>query len=358
MILDVSWFSTHVIGSLLAPDTADFQNSLRSLCGSGPASKDLIQRTLEKWIKTDETIDLLCNLEICYPLPEQPGMYQFPAFIREERPHHVWSENPTMKIYAGRRLKCEKKIDIILPGTMPFIQSHVRSVPRLSEPLVWQGGLLIKRRVNDRSLEGMIVLQDHEKAIDFIVRGSEHSEGECKTLLNDLMTAGKEILDKRSPGSNFSLWYISSSELKKLKDNPCSHESKTVDETIKIPEQSTRATVYKEEIEDSLEDLLALPDDHFTLLPYETRCTISDCLKKDSDGRAALAKVLVPKSGDRLRCDSAEKLLAIWSKYLEATTKRFADAARASGLLYLLLILKDCSAIKLCEEEVSNALSL
>ena len=81
MILDVSWFSTHVIGPLLAPDTADFRISLRGLCESGPASKDLIQRTLEKWIKIDETIDLLCNLEICYPLPEHnqaciSGVYQ------------------------------------------------------------------------------------------------------------------------------------------------------------------------------------------------------------------------------------------------------------------------------------------
>ncbi|XP_065835188.1 death-associated protein kinase 1-like isoform X2 [Oscarella lobularis] len=358
VILDLCWLSNNVIGPLVSPE--DFPISLE--CVSGTASKKAIRTVLEnfnkrEWDNIDDTISLLCNLEICYPFPGQPDMYQFPALIREERPCHVWSKNPKMKVYAGRRLRCKEVTDIITPGTMPFIQSHVHNAPcfRSSEPDVWRGGLLIKRSVNDRSLEGMIVLQDREKAIDFIVRGSEHSEGECKTLLADLMTAGKTIFEKRSPGTNHSLWYISSSELKRLKEDARAHKSKAVNETIEVPEQSTRATVYKEGVEDSLEDLLALPDDHFTFLPYETRCTISKCLKKDSDGREALAKVLLPKFEDRFRCDSAEQLLAIWSTYLEATTKRFADAARASGLLYLLIILKDCSAIKLCEEEEKAA---
>ena len=75
------------------------------------------------------------------------------------------------------------------------------------------------------------MLQDREKAIDFIVRGPEHSEGECKALLDDLMAAGKTVLRRRSPGTNYSLWHISSSEVKKLKLDARAHKSETVDTT-------------------------------------------------------------------------------------------------------------------------------
>ena len=235
--MDPRWLCQSVVGPLLSPKI--FPIHLDSSL-SGTASKENIQSVLEifnerKWDAVNHTISLLCRLEICYPVSEQTETYQFPALIEEKRPAHAWLKNLEMTVYVGRRLMSEEITDIITPGTMPFIQSNARnsSCFRPSEPVVWQGGLLIKRMIGSHFVEGIIVFQDREKAIDFIVRGTERSERQCLKHLSDLMDLGMKVLLVKSPGTTRSLWYISRTELEALKDFPLAHELQTVHETIK-----------------------------------------------------------------------------------------------------------------------------
>ncbi|XP_065835879.1 uncharacterized protein [Oscarella lobularis] len=359
VVLDFPWLCQNVLGPLMSP--RDFPICLDSST-SGTATKESIQKVLEsfnhrKWENIDDTISLLCRLEICYPFPKQADTYQFPALIEDQRPAYVWRENSQMIVYVGRRLMSEEATDIITPGTMPFIQSSTRNAPcfRPSEPVVWQDGLLIKRTIGRHSLEGMIVFQDREKAIDFIVRGPEHSEKQCKKHLSDLMNVGMKALQEKSPGTVQSLWYISCTELKQLKDFPVAHKSQTVEETVKISEYSN-AKVCQRGIEDTLLDLLALPDDHFTYLPYEALCSVCKFLDKDTKGRSALAERLPDFSSvDRHQCETAKQLLSRWSERLKATTESFVDSARTLGLLYLLMILHDCGSIELSDDEKNVA---
>ena len=354
--MDFPWLCQNVLGPLLSP--RDFPICLDSST-SGTATKESIQKVLEsfnhrKWENVDDTISLLCRLEICYPFPKQADTYQFPALIEDERPAYVWCENSQMTVYVGRRLMSEEATDIITPGTMPFIQSSARNALRFrpSEPVVWQDGLLIKRTIGRHSLEGMIVFQDREKAIDFIVRGPEHSEKQCKKHLSDLMSVGMKALQEKSPGTVQSLWYISFTELKQLKDFSVAHKSQTVEETVKGSEYSN-AKVCQRGIEDTLRDLFALPDDHFTYLPYEALCTVCKFLDKDTEGRSALAKRLPGFSSvDRHQCETAREFLSRWSERLEATTSSFADIAQELDLLYLLAILSDSDALELSDKEV------
>ncbi|XP_065835433.1 uncharacterized protein [Oscarella lobularis] len=359
VILDPPWLCQNVVGPLLSPKI--FPIHLDSSL-SGTASKENIQSVLEifnkrKWDDVDHTISLLRRLEICYPVLEQTETYQFPALIEEHRPPHAWRKNPDMTVYVGRRLMSEEITDIITPGTMPFIQSSARNAScfRPSEPIVWQGGLLIKRTIGSHFVEGMIVFQNREKAMDFIVRGPEHSEKQCMKHLRDLMDVGMEVLLVKSPGTTRTLWYISRTELEALKDFPLAHKSQTVEETIKMSKY-LNAKVCQKGIEDTLKDLLALPDDHFTFVPYEARCTICECLDKDTKERSALAKRLPGFSTvDRYLCKTSEQLLIRWGENLKATTKIFADCARASGLLYLLMILYDCGSLELSADEKKAA---
>ena len=225
---------------------------------------------------------------------------------------------------------------------------------RPSEPSVWQGGLLIKRTIDSYSVEGMIVFQDREKAIDFIVRGPEHSEKQCMKHLRDLMDVGIKVLLVKSPGTTRTFWYISRTELEGLKDFPLAHKSQTVEETIKMSKY-LNAKVYHKGIEDTLKDLLALPDDHFTFVPYKARCIICKCLDKDTKGRSALAERLPGFSTvDRYLCKTSEELITRWGENLAASTNIFAECARASGLLYLHMILYDCGSLELSADEVSE----
>ena len=325
---------------------------------AGTVSKEKIQRVLkiscnQKWNDDDDAISLLCHLQICYPIPDETNTYQFPALIEEQRPDDVWRDNCRMTIYVGRRLVSEEFTDIITPGTMPFIQSSARNVLcfQPSDFAVWKHGLMIRKSIGRLSVEGIIQCQNN--TIDFIIRGPNHSELQCKKHLKDLMGVGMKVLQEKSPGTVQSLWYISCVELKQLKDFPVAHKSQAVEKTAESKEYSSAAVRSKEGVEDTLQDLLALPDDHFNFLPYEALCAIYESLDKDIEGRLVLAKHLPGFSSvDRLRCETGEELLTRWSLRLKATTKKFADVARDLGLLYLLAILSDYGALELPDKEV------
>ncbi|XP_065844984.1 death-associated protein kinase 1-like isoform X2 [Oscarella lobularis] len=247
IILELSWLCHSVLGPLLSPD--EFQITL-SCSPPGTTTKEKIQRALEafnnqKWDNIDETLSLLCSLEICFELSDRPNAYQFPALIQQERPPEIWCINALMTVYVGRRWKREDETDIITPGTMPFLQCHVRNTECFCglEPVLWQGGLMIKKRIDEFSLEGMVILQDVDKALDFVVRGPEHSEGECIKLLKDLMSTGEKVLQEKSPGMERDLWYISSSELKELKESPVAYRKETVEKILALRKMKLEGTL-------------------------------------------------------------------------------------------------------------------
>ena len=70
IILELLWLCHSVLGPLLSPD--EFQLTL-SCSPLGTTTKEKIQRALEafnkqKWDNIDETLSLLCRLEICFQI--------------------------------------------------------------------------------------------------------------------------------------------------------------------------------------------------------------------------------------------------------------------------------------------------
>ena len=361
IILNPPWLCQNAFGPLLSPpESAEFPISLQ--CSSpGTAAKEKIQCALEafnneKWENIDETISLLCHLEICYPLPDEPDAYRFPALLNQERPPEVWKENSEMKIYVGRRLIKAEETDIITPGTMPFLQCHVHNAAcfRGIKPVIWQGGLMMHETLDGRSVEGMIRLQQKDKALDFVVRGPTHSEKECMKFLTNLKQIGEKVLWQRSPGTNILHLYISCAELKQLRDFPLAYAKEKVDERMKT---STKSHVLISEgtTRDSLRDLFALPNNHVNFLSYNTRCAIIMCLEKDDAGRETLKEHLQGLSqADKVKCHTATMLLSTWTDNLCATAESLADAARQSSLSYLLALLDEDGAIELSDETVTR----
>ena len=358
IILELSWLCHSVLGPILSPE--EFQITL-SCSTPGTTTKEKIKRALEafnkqKWDNIDETLSLLCRLEICFELPDRPNTYQFPALIQQQRPPEVWCRNALMTVYVGRRWKREDETDIITPGTMPFLQCHVRNTKCFCglEPVLWQGGLMIKKRIDEFSLEGMVILQDVDKSLDFIVRGPKHSEGECMKLLKDLMRTGEMVLQEKSPGMERHLWYISCSELKELKESPGAYRKETVEKVIKNSTKSS-ASLFEGTVEDSLKELFALPDNHIDYISYKTRCVIDTCLEKDEVGRNALASALLsPSPADIVKSAISGDILALWSENLNATAQSLANAARKNDVLYLLSLLHGEGAIELSADEVRH----
>ena len=349
IVIDLPWLCRRGINSLFSISSSNSPIHF----DTGTASRESIQNFFEKTETTKLSrimIQLLCSLELCYPVDEQGSCYFIPALIQEGFPPHVWRKNSLMTVYVGRRLMSEH---IITPETMPLIQLNARNAPCFhpSQIIVWRGGLAIEQTINRYSVEGMIVVRDGIEAIDFIVRGPPHSEGQCKKHLSDLMAIGTRVLQEKS--FRFSLFYISCAEMKKRKDFPCAHKSQTIEMITRISQYSS-ATVGDNEVKDSLEDLLALPDDHFAFVPYEARHALCECLDKDPEGRSALARRLPGFSSvDRYQCKSAEQILNLWSNNLGATIKSFVDSARELSLLYLLVILHDCGSLEFSLEEVN-----
>ena len=357
--MDPSWLCQNVIGPLLSPaESPDFPISLQCSL-TGTAAKENIKCALEafndkKWENIDETISLLCHLEICYPLPDEPDNYRFPALLNQERPPKVWSENSEMKVYVGRRLRQVAETDIITPGTMPFLQCHVHNAAcfRGLRPVLWHGGLMIHETFDGRLVEGIIQLQQKDRALDFFVRGPDHSEKECMKFLTNLKQTGERILWQKSPGTNTRCLYISCTELKQFKDFPLAYAEDKIDKKIKTSTKSN-VSVSEGTIRDSLKDLLALPDNHVDFLSYKTRCAIITCLEKDDGGKKALKKHLQGLSqAEKVECRTAAMLFSTWSENLCATAESLADAARQSRLMYLLALLNEDGFIELSSEEV------
>ena len=212
---------------------------------------------------------------------------------------------------------------------------------------------MIQKIIHGRLVEGIIRLQEKNKALDFVVRGPDHSEKECMEFLTNLKQTGEKILWDKSPGTNTLYFYISCAELKQFKDFPLAYAEEKVEEKIKTSAKS-HVLISEGTTRDSLKDLLALSNNHVDFVSYKTRCAIITCLEKDDAGRKALKEHLKGLSqAEKVECQTAAQLLSTWSENFCATAESLADAARQSRLLYLLKLLNEDGAIELAAEEVT-----
>ena len=299
-----------------------------------------------------ELMELLCSLEICYPVPNQDNVYRFPALMTERRRDEFWKANKKMIIYVGRRLECHDETDIIVPGTIPFLQT--RSVVRLDpSPLVWKDGIILEKRLNEITIEGLIELDEAAKAIDVVARGPVDSEAECFHFVNEMLNMVQEVLDDRSPGTiTDHSFCLSTSALKKLMVNPPAHKRFLI-EKAKSDDSPVSTIMKTEKYTDTLRELLVVPTDHYCMLPRKVKAGLLTTLDLSNESTHVLGKELGLKASDVIACRDFHSVLRLWDQRLNALVSDLVSCLRKCDLLAALYVLNsDASSVQLSDEEV------
>ncbi|XP_065838262.1 uncharacterized protein [Oscarella lobularis] len=303
-----------------------------------------------------ELMELLCSLEICYPVPNQDNVYRFPALMTDRRRDEFWKADKKMIIYVGRRLECQDETDIIVPGTVPFLQT--RSVVRLDpSPLIWKDGMVLEKRIDDVTIEGLVELDvERAKSIDVVARGPADSEAECFHFANEMMNMVREVLDDRSPGTitDHNLC-LSTSALKKLAEHPPTHNQLQI-EKAKSNDSPVSTIKKTEKYIDTLRELLVVPGDHYCMLPRKVKSGLLMTLDLSKESTHVLSKELGLKTSDIIACRDLCSVLRLWNERRGALVSDLVCCLRKCGLLAALHILhSDAPFVHLSDDEALAA---
>ena len=219
-------------------------------------------------------------------MKQREGYYQFPAKIQQKMRPEVWQMDPSKAVYVGRRIQCQSELEIITPAAFPHIQS-ILSQNEEYIALIWQGGMKINKQAFTTSpgVECLVVVEDLTKmirAIDIVTRGPQHTERECKRLMDEIEQLVMQVLDGKSPGTTTVRRYLSRSHIANLNPRPV-HVS---EEAIKKARRGNGIVLFKttdDVVTETVVDLLAVDDDHVIFLPKEAREQICNFLDQARD---------------------------------------------------------------------------
>ena len=325
----------------------------------GAVSVERIEKTIRLFNKQhsffsiNAIMQLLCSLEICYPVPNERNVYRFPALIVERRRGEFWKKDENMIVYVGRRLQCKDETDIIVPGTIPFLQT--RSVVRLDpSPQIWKDGMVLEKRIDEMTtIEGLIELQETARAIDAVVRGPVDSEAECWGFVNEMLNMVRKVLDDRSPGTIIDRELcLSTSALRKLVERPPAHKPSLIESAISN-DSVVSTNAKKDRYADTLRDLLIVPSDHYCLIPRKVKVGLQESLNLERESLKALGKELGLSVSNLITCKDSKSILCIWDTRRDALVSKLANCLRKCNLLVAMYILHcDVPSVKLMDDEV------
>ncbi|XP_065838290.1 ankyrin repeat and KH domain-containing protein 1-like isoform X3 [Oscarella lobularis] len=356
IILDPSWLCHSVIGPIMSPDT--FPVRLEGI-DDGEVDAERVENAIRQFNKNqsffsiEELMQLLCSLEICYPVSNEENVYRFPALIDEWRRDEFWKADENMVVYVGRRLKCQYETDIIVPGTIPFLQT--RSVVRLdSSPLIWKDGMILEKRIDEITIEGLVEMDEAAKAIDVVARGPVDSEAECFDFVNKMLNMVQKVLDDRSPGTIIDHKFcLSTSALKKLIVNPPAHKRFLI-EKAKSDDSPVSTKVKTEKYTDTLRELLVVPTNHYCMLQRKVKSGLQKTLNKES--AHVLGEELGLMASEVIACRDSYSVLRLWDKRRSALVSDLVCCLRKHGLLASLHILySDSPSVRLSDDEALAA---
>ncbi|XP_065845813.1 uncharacterized protein [Oscarella lobularis] len=240
------WLCHSVIGPLLAPPY--FVVAMPAI-KSGRASKKDIQSALTNFgnylkqkgnpspfvVTADEAIEILRYLELCVPIENEPEVYQIPALLDDSIPRDAWVEDPMLDVYRGQRYECARCVDIISPSSFVAFQCRCSFLENVSHR-AWKDGVKLVKIVGDKVIECLIEtgIKKEHCCIDVILRWSSKAdcEREAKEFLDELKAMIAKACDERSPGVILNWFYLDSTHLKQLDEDPAIYSSSEVDHKI------------------------------------------------------------------------------------------------------------------------------
>ena len=187
-------------------------------------------------VTANEATEILLYLELCIRSRHIPVFYQIPALLEDSIPGDAWVENPMLNVYRGMRYECANSVDIILPLSFVVFQSRSSRMADTSYE-AWKDGVKLVKIVDDKVVECLVTLgiKKSHCCIDVIIRWS--SQTAChklaKQMLNELKEMIVEVCEERSPGVLLNWFYLDSTHLKQLDEDPAIYLSSKVDQKIR-----------------------------------------------------------------------------------------------------------------------------
>ena len=186
-------------------------------------------------VKTDEAIEVLCYLDLCIALEDAPGMYQIPALLDDSIPPAAWVRDSTLDVYRGQRYECLHSVDIISPSSFVILQCRCSRLTNTSQEL-WKDGIKLVRIVGNKVIECLIQLgiKKGRHCINIILRwpGKIECDAEARKFFNELKSMIAQACDERSPGVILNWFYLDSSHLQQLNDDPAIYSSSEIDHKV------------------------------------------------------------------------------------------------------------------------------
>ena len=235
-----------MIGPLLAPPW--FPVAMQT-GKSGKASKSDIESALTAFeddlihkdrpsafvVKADVAIEVLRYLDLCIELEDAPGMYQIPALLDDSIPPAAWAKDSTLDVYRGQRYECLHSVDIISPSSFVILQCRCSRLTNTSQKL-WKDGIKLVRIISNKVIECLVQLglKKGRHCIDVILRWSSKvkCDAEAKKFFDELKSMIAQACDERSPGVILNWFYLDSSHLKELEEDPAIYSSSEVDQKV------------------------------------------------------------------------------------------------------------------------------
>ena len=186
-------------------------------------------------VTANEAIEVLLHLELCFELEDAPGVYQIPALLDDTIPANTWCEDSTMDVYRGQRYECRHSVDIISPSSFVILQCRCYHIPNVRHK-AWKNGFKLVKIVLGKDVECLIAMgtKKGHHCIDVIVRWSSQDDCEAiaKEFLDELKSMIALVCDERSPGVLLDWFYLDSSHLQQLSDDPAIYSTSEVDKKI------------------------------------------------------------------------------------------------------------------------------
>ncbi|XP_065839117.1 death-associated protein kinase 1-like isoform X3 [Oscarella lobularis] len=269
------WLCHNVIGPLLAPPW--FPVAMQT-GKSGKASKSDIESALTAFeddlihkgrpssfvVKTDDAIEVLRYLDLCIELEDAPGMHQIPALLDDSIPPAAWARDSTLDVYRGLRYECDKPIDIISPSLFVVLQCRCSRLANTRREL-WKNGIKLVRIIGNKEIECLIQLglKKGRHCIDVILRWSSkvvECEAIAKKFFDELKSMIAEACDDKSSGVILNWFYLDSSHLQQLDEDPAIYSSSEVDQKVekKSLEDKIFATRTESSRRSSVRDLVII----------------------------------------------------------------------------------------------------
>ena len=216
---------------------------------SGKASKSDIESALTAFeddlvhkgrpsafvVKADVAIEVLRSLDLCIALEDAPGMYQIPALLDDSISPTAWVKDSKLDVYRGQRYECLLSVDIISPSSFVILQCRCSRLTNASEE-PWKNGIKLVRIIGNKVIECLIQLglKMGHHCIDVILRWSSKvkCDAEAKKFFNELKSMIAEACDERSPGVILNWFYLDSSHLQQLDEDPAIYSFSEVDQKL------------------------------------------------------------------------------------------------------------------------------